>query len=331
MKTIVKQVIGIDVGMDSFFVCYKTLDNNNTVKIKATKNFKNTEDGINEFRKWTDTKNKSKDVDILYVMEATGVYHENLCYNLDEHNKKVIVTLPVKMKYFKVTDKTTSKNDKNDSKAIANYGLEKIFSAKDYWVRPLEDFRLIRFLTREHTSLKKRLTALKNKKHALNHAHIKSEDIYKIVNSEIAFIEQQIKDIEHQIKKSVKETTIIAEKINKIEKIKGLGFMSVVTILAETNCFELFTNIKQLTSYAGLDVIENQSGKFTGKTKLSKKGNATLRTCLYMPALSACKYNKTLKKVYERIAEGRKYKKQATVAIMRKLLILTYTIWNKNE
>ena len=65
--------------------------------------------------------------------------------------------------------------------------------------------------------------------------------------------------------------------------------------------------------------------------KISKKGNAKLRTALYLPAMSASRYNIGLKKFYDRINDGKKVKKQGVIAVMRKLLILIYTLWKKEE
>ena len=107
--------------------------------------------------------------------------------------------------------------------------------------------------------------------------------------------------------------------------------MTALKVLSETNGFILFKNIRQLISYAGLDVIENESGTYKGRTKISKKGNAKLRTALYLPAMSASRYNIGLKKFYDRINDGKKVKKQGVIAVMRKLLILIYTLWKKEE
>ncbi|MEO0332589.1 MAG: transposase [Bacteroidota bacterium] len=50
-------------------------------------------------------------------------------------------------------------------------------------------------------------------------------------------------------------------KYEKISPIKGIGLLSFAVIIAETNGFALFNNQCQLVSYAGYDVVENQSGK----------------------------------------------------------------------
>ncbi|NJX16964.1 transposase, partial [Tamlana crocina] len=102
-------------------------------------------------------------------------------------------------------------------------------------------------------------------------------------------------------------------------------------VIAETNGFLLFNSIRQLVSYAGLDVIQDESGQYKGKSRLSKKGNAHLRAALYMPAVTAATHNENLNKFYSRLNEKFNYKKQSLVAVMRKLLVLIYTLWKSGE
>ena len=97
-----------------------------------------------------------------------------------------------------------------------------------------------------------------------------------------------MKAVEKNLKELIDSDKKLASKIKKIETIKGVGFITIIKIISETNGFLLFNSISQLVSYAGLDVIENESGSFRGKTKISKKGNVRIRSSLYMPALSAC-------------------------------------------
>jgi len=108
--------------------------------------------------------------------------------------------------------------------------------------------------------------------------------------------------------------------------------LTIVTVLCETNGFTQFNNIRQVVSYAGLDIAERQSGLFKGKTRISKKGNKRIRECLYMPALSASNYNEPIKALYERVVERNPtIKRKGVVAGMRKLLILIFVLWKKNE
>ena len=108
--------------------------------------------------------------------------------------------------------------------------------------------------------------------------------------------------------------------------------LTAATILAETNGFELFKNYKQLVSYAGFDVVERESGTSTGKTKISKKGNSHIRRALFMPAFVAVKHHeKPAIDLYNRTIEKHGIKMKSYVAVQKKLLVLVYHIWKKNE
>jgi hypothetical protein len=50
-----------------------------------------------------------------------------------------------------------------------------------------------------------------------------------------------------------------------------------------------------------------------------------------MPALGAIKYIDEMKNLYIRICIRNSAKKVGLTAVMRKLLILIYTLWRKNE
>ncbi len=330
-KEVTKQIVGIDIGKENFYACYKIQTVENRVIIKGTKSFENNNSGMNLFYAWCNKRNKTVEKKPIYVMEATGVYYENLAYFLHNKNQIVSVHLAQKIKYFAKSCNLKTKTDKVDSKMIAEFGIEKNLTGTDLWTPPSKDFKMIRDLSREHTSLKQAQTSVKLQLHALNHSHEANKKVVRMKKQQITFYEKQIKTAEKEMQKFVKSDKKLHSKIKKIETVKGIAIITIIKILTETNGFLLFENIRQLVSYAGLDVIEKESGKFVGKTKISKKGNARIRAALYMPALSAIQYNKTLKTFYERVNENRTIKKQGVVAVMRKLLILIYTLWKKEE
>jgi hypothetical protein len=62
-------------------------------------------------------------------------------------------------------------------------------------------------------------------------------------------------------------------------------------------------------------------------TRISKIGNATLRSSLYMPALSAMRFNPAVAALVARLrSAGRLKPKQIVVAAMRKLLVLCFGV-----
>ncbi|MBK9736998.1 MAG: IS110 family transposase [Saprospiraceae bacterium] len=86
--------------------------------------------------------------------------------------------------------------------------------------------------------------------------------------------------------------------------------MTIVSIISETNGFALIENAKQLASYAGLDVVYNESGLKKHKPHNIKKGNKHLqKSCLSCSHLSAYKYNPKLKDLYLRLVAKKEKKK----------------------
>ena len=81
------------------------------------------------------------------------------------------------------------------------------------------------------------------------------------INQTISLFEVQLKELEKAIKTHLQSDEEVHRKAQHILQMKGLGILTVSTMLAETNGFTLFKNYKQLVSYAGYDVVEAQSGK----------------------------------------------------------------------
>lgn len=327
---IIKQSVGIDISMKSFYAVYKVMSRDGKVAIKGSKSFENTLSGMKLFIVWCKTRNKASHCPLIFVMEATGVYYEELAYFLYDKQEKVSVQLAQKLKYYAKSINLKTKTDKVDARMIASFGIEKNLIESELWTPPSKQFKMIRDLSREHTSLTKELAAAKCQLHALKHSHDIYKPVIKMKLKMIKFYEQQLNLIEKEIEKLVSKDDKLRQKIKNIATIKGVGTITVIKVISEVNGFLLFKNVGQLVSYSGLDVIENESGKYKGKTKISKKGNARIRAALYMPAVTALTHNTKLRRYYERVNEGREIKKQGIVAVMRKLLILIYTLW-KNE
>jgi len=76
----------------------------------------------------------------------------------------------------------------------------------------------------------------------------------------ISFLNRQEKEIKEDIDQVVNQDTELKKEVKIISSIPGVGELTAIIILAETNGFELIRNKKQLSSYAGFDVKEKQGG-----------------------------------------------------------------------
>lgn len=328
MEKIVKQCVGIDCSKDVLDLCFGQQSQQWQIIHKATTQFKNNKKGFNQLLRWS-TKLSAPSVPVNFVIEATGVYHEQVTHHLFNAQKKVSVVLPNRSRHFAQTLSVRTVNDKESSKMLSTLGLEKQLDA---WQKPEPVFALLKQLTREREQLKEESTKCNNQLHAEKHSAFPVKSSIQRISKRIAMLEKQCVEIEDEIKQTVSEHPAMAKKIERVSAIEGIGLMTVVTIVAEANGFNLFRNSKQLVSYAGYDVVTKDSGTSVhGKPHVSGKGNKHIRRALHFPALTNVKYNQHHKNLYSRIEGKSGIKMKGYTAIQRKLLVLIYTLWKKDQ
>jgi transposase len=321
-----KYSVGIDMAKDQFKTCFSVIDQQQKVTVKGTGSFRNNVTGFEEFYAWT-LKHTREKIPVHYLVEATGIYHENLAWFLYNKDCSISVILPNKAKKYIQGLGLKSKNDKIDAKGLAKMCAEQ---SLDLW-RPIsKKIYLLRALTRLNEDLTVERTSLNNRLQALEYAMFDVKDTKKSLRKVIASIDKELASLGVKIKEVIDNDSELHSRYKKITTIKGVGLMTFAVVVAETNGFELFNNIPQLTSYAGYDVMENQSGNSCGKSRMSKKGNSHIRRILHMPAFTAVKYEAEFKTFYDRVYDNTNIKMKAYVAVQRKLLSLIYTLWKKN-
>lgn len=325
MKTI-KQVIGIDISKDTFHVCFGSIDENQSIKVLKQTSFTNNEKGFKQLLNWKQ-KLTNPLIPLWHVMEATGVYYENLAYFLKDQNEHLAVLLPNKSKNFAKSLDIKTKTDKVDAAMLCRIGLERVLPA---WLIPSVVMKQIKSLCREHKTLKISGTKIKVRLHAYSHSYKPEKRTISRLKQQLKLIEKQIIMVEKEIQGHINKDELLKQRIENIQQVKGLSLITIVTVIAETNGFAAINNAKQLTSYSGLDITMNQSGQYYGRTKISKKGNSQIRSSLYLPAMSAIRCNIRLKQFYENIMQRHKCGKVGIVAVARKMLILIYTLWKNN-
>ena len=325
---ILKQTVGIDISYKKFDARFGTIDTLQQNTLSPSKSFKNSPAGFKLFLRWLKKLIVSQDIPLIFVMEATGVYYEHLAHFLLHHGYQVAVVLPNKIKNYAKSLESKSKTDPLDAAAITRFGLERQLTL---WTPPTETLKALHALSREYHALKSTITEIKNQRHALVSSFQPLASTLKRKQQHITLLEKQVTQIEQELRDLVESDTTLSERVENICTVKGLGFMTVVSVLAETQCFKLVTKQKQLASYAGYDVVFNDSGIKRGKTSISKKGNKFLRNAVFMPALSAIRHNPQMKAFYQRLVAKGKNKKLALIAVARKLLLLIYSLWKSNS
>jgi transposase len=328
MTNIVKQVAGIDVAQNELVVSLGRINSSIETEIYASKTFANKPSGFSALLVWI-KKHSDSQVAVRYVMEATGVYHEKLAYHLSDAGLQVVIVLSNKVSNYIKTLEVKTVTDNTAAQGICQMGLEKNL---ELWKKPKKIFRDLKQLTRERDQLIIDRTMAKNQLHAEQAEAFPNERSIFRVNERIKLLNSQEKEIKLEMAAVVKTDEKLVKKINLITSIPGIGKLTAVIALAETNGFELVKNKKQLVSYSGLDVKEKQSGtSVKGKPKISKRGNRHLRKAMHMPALTAIRNDERFKAIFVRLISKHGIKMKAVVAVQRKLLEMIYTIWKSEK
>ena len=146
MDQITKQSIGIDISKETFTACVCQHDLSGEERLSEVVDFKNLKTGFNQLVKWS-RKITDPSAEVIFVMEATGVYYESLAHHLHKLQQPVSVLLPNKVNHFAKSLNVKTKTDQVDARIIARLGAERKLSL---WKPPPATFKLLRDLTRQY-------------------------------------------------------------------------------------------------------------------------------------------------------------------------------------
>jgi len=328
MKKVIKQVLGIDVAQKELVICLGKMSEGLQVELYARNSFANNEAGFKLMLQWVKKLTEAA-VPLSYVMEATGVYHEQLAYFLTGLGLDVFIVMPNKINHYIRSLNVKTVTDKTAAEAIARFGLGR---AMDKWQQPSPLLKKIKQLTRERSQIIEERSVAKSQLHAQGAGYEPNKSSLRRVKQRIALLDKQVLEITAEITALVKSEEKVASAVKLLSSITGISTLTAAIVLAETNGFDLIKNRKQLASYAGLDVTEKQSGtSVKGKPRISKKGNIFIRKAMYMPALSAIRCDERWKTIYDRLVSRHGIKMKAIVAVQRKLLELMLTLYKTGK
>lgn len=284
--------------------------------------FSNTKTGFNQLVKWA-RREALKEYPILFLMEPTGTYYEDLANHLNKLSFTIYVVQPKRVHAFFKEEGIRTKTD-----AIDAWGLSLMGSSKPHlkpWSPPSPGYKELRSLTRFGADLTKLRTQLISHRESVSHSYEPSRLVLKEIDSLLRSVERKIQNNLDNIKEAMIQYPEIREQVQYVESIKGIGTLTAVTIIAETEGFTQMNSRKQVASFAGLDVVARDSGTSNPKRHISKAGNVHIRRALYMCTLTATIHNPQMRAMYARLAL-QKSSRVARTAIMRKLLTLSYTL-----
>lgn len=308
--------LGIDIAKKSFAA--SLLLNGNIV---ARGQFDNDTTGFAKLATWLAKHLAQTPHTRLHAcMEATGRYARALHRFLFEQGHTVSVVNPQRTCNFVKSRMARTKSDKADADAIAWFCA----SQKPEPTPPLPPEKLqLQDITRRIHDLKQERQRERNRLKA----GLEAAAVERDIKQNLKRIEERLKVLEKEAKQLLAEYPELAEQVTLLMSIKGIAFITAVILVAEIPDVHAFARVGQLVAYAGLNPTHITSGtSVKKKSHLSKQGNSHIRAGLYMPILSAIRFNPHLKTLALRLkAEGR-HKMVINGAAMRKMLHIVYGV-----
>ncbi|MHB1356944.1 MAG: IS110 family RNA-guided transposase [Anaerolineae bacterium] len=246
---------------------------------------------------------------ILVVMEATGGLERNVAISLALAKLAVAVVNPRQVRDFARSLGTLAKTDKIDAGILAHFG-ESI--RPEPRVIPDEEARVLKALMARRRQVVQSRAAEKNR---LRRAHPK---VQSLIINQINEHNKELDEIEKMLYDQLKDSVVWREKENLLRTVPGVGHVTALTLLVDLP--ELgHLNRKEIAALAGVAPYSCDSGILRGK-RMIWGGRASVRSALYMAALTAKKHNPAIRDMFERLVKAGKAKKVALVACMHKLL-----------
>lgn len=320
-----KLFIGIDVSKDVFDYCI--IDDNH--KIISSKNVENnSKKGISKFFNHIKTYN---DYDIWISMEHTGRYGVLLCHEFTKKGLKFSLINPLEIKYS--IGLTRGKNDAIDAYRIASYSLTNNHKLKAFEL-PIKELQKLKAIMSVRDALVKMNVQLKNSVKSLSilDKSVSVKEQIRLLKSSIKRNETDIKKTENQMSEIIKSQEELLKTYKKITQIIGIGPITAIKCIIETENFNKFLCGRKFSCHCGLAPFEYSSGSsIKGKTKTSKFRNKELKATFFQAASSAIQHDPQLKAYYNRKVNEGKHKLSVLNAVSNKLVLRVFAVAKRNE
>jgi transposase len=247
----------------------------------------------------------------LIVVESTGGLERVLVTALYMAGLPVALVNPGRVRDFARSIGQSAKTDKIDARLLAHFA-EAIKPSTI--VLPSEQEQYISALISRRRQVVDMLTAEKN------HLLSTPTRLRPLVERNIAWLEQQVKELEQQLDDFIEHDLHLSAKNDLLRSAPGVGPILSKTLISELPELGKFDR-KKIASLVGVAPFNKDSGRFRGKRRI-KGGRADIRSVLYMATVAAIRWNPILRIFYQRLISYGKEKKVAIVACMRKFITI---------
>jgi len=267
---------------------------------------------------------------VRVCMESTGLYGLDLALALSaQEGIEVMVANPRAVRHFAHALMKRSKDDHIDAAVLEQFAVHMPFKP---WQRPSVAVLALHALARRLRELVEMQTAEKNRQHAVGLSQAIPAVVKRDLARSLRAQERAIERLTRQARKLIAQDPHLTERFELLDSVPGIGETSAVQLLGELGVLAPDLEARQWVAYAGLDPRHYTSGTSVHKKpRISKAGNKHLRHALFMPALVAVQHDPHLRAFYQHLLAKGKFKMQALVAVMRKLLHALHAMFKNHQ
>jgi transposase len=254
-------------------------------------------------------------------MEATGRHSLGVALALHDAGHVVSVVNPAQIRDFARTKLGRNKTDKVDAALIREYA--ELFKPGP-WAPPSTAMRRQCELQTLRAGIVGNRAAWKNR----IGSGLADATATGLAAVTIEHFTAQLEAIDKAIAEAIDQDAELRRRRDLLLSVVGVGETPAASLLTEMPEPGVLRRSGEIVAYAGLNPSHHRSGTSVDRpTRISKIGNATLRSSLYMPALSALRFNSAVKALVARLKTAARLKpKQIVVAAMRKLLVICFGV-----
>jgi transposase len=254
-------------------------------------------------------------------MEATGAYWFALAHFFFEAGAFVYVVNPARIKAQRKTELRRSKTDRIDKGVILRF-LKAQLTELHRWCPPSPAVRKLQSLVRFRESLVGERTAKKNVLKSL----AATPSVIRMANEQISRLDDEIAELDKLIQDIIHSDEQLRSLYASATSVPNIAAVTASILLAELRGFAEIRDRRQATAFAGLDVVQEESGTIKKPPRISKTGSKLLRTAFYRVAPCAARRPGQFQDLFLRLRARGLRKKQAYAAVARKLLEITVTV-----
>jgi transposase len=300
--------VGIDVSKDTLDACQ--LGPGDRPRQRA---FPNTTAGFRRLAAWAAPAAR-------FCLESTGAYGRGLADHLAAAGRHVSVVNPARVRYAGLMRGQGNKTDAADARPIAEYAARESPPA---YAPPRPGVRQLQALTRRRDDLRAAAAREKGRLAAPGLTPAERASIRRTAR----FLAREADRVQAEADALIGGCPDLRADRDLLASVGGIGPQTASTVLAELPDREAGRSAQSAAAYAGLAPREYRSGSSVRKrTRLSKAGNGRLRKALFLPTLTAIRFDPVLASFYERLTAAGKPRMAAVGACMRKLLMICYGV-----